>query len=640
MLSLVRAWILLSTLLVAGGWSLSALRQLNPAGYLGLFLLAALLAGWQRRAIGTAAGEFLHRAWPKIWRRGRRALPRVFFALALMSLAAGLLYVPTNADSNGYRIPRVLHWLAAGQWHWIHTYDLRMNMASCGYEWLTAPLLLFTHSDRLFFLANWVSYLLLPGLIFSVFVRIGVRPRVAWWWMWLLPSGWCFVFQASSTVNDSFAVIYALAAVDFALRARRNERPGDLWLSLLAAALLTGTKQTAIPLALLWLIAVAPAGRMIGRRLAATALVGLLALLVSGVPTMVLNKMYTGTISGMPAVVGPHSYFWKIAPLPSPVWGVLGNAFCLPLENLAPPFFPWAPKWNALMDRFGETSLGAHFIYFEHFGALRPGSSDATAGIGAGLCLLALISWLAGRRLAAGSGAVRVRDTAWWLRLVPWLLLLLFMAKIGTAQNARQFAPYYLFLFPALLVLPGQSALTRQRWWQRLGLLILLLAAGLVVVARNRPLLPAQTLVTGLQARHPHWGFLAKAEFLYSNRVAIENMRALVPPALPPGEAVIGYAATVGRSEPWVWLPFGTHRVEDVIPGETREQLLAKGIRYVAVEDSFLTRLNLDIDQLAAEMNGEVLERWSFEKDLNAPPAGLFLMRLRSNDSVQPKNGI
>ena len=171
MVCLVRAWILLSTLLVAGGWVLSALHQLNTAGYLTLFALALLAIGWQWRPVVTATREIYHREWPKIWRRRRRPLPFWFFALAVMSLASGLLYVPTNADSNGYRIPRVLHWLAAGQWHWIHTLDSRMNVANCGYEWLMAPLLLFTHTDRLLFLVNWVSYLLLPGLIFSVFGR-------------------------------------------------------------------------------------------------------------------------------------------------------------------------------------------------------------------------------------------------------------------------------------------------------------------------------------------------------------------------------------------------------------------------------------------------------------------------------------
>ena len=98
-----------------------------------------------------------------------------------------------------------------------------MNIAATGFEWLSAPLLLFTRTNQFLFLINWASYLMLPGLIFSVFTRLQVRPRVAWWWMWLLASGWCYVLQASSDMNDSFAVIYALASVDFALRAQEKK---------------------------------------------------------------------------------------------------------------------------------------------------------------------------------------------------------------------------------------------------------------------------------------------------------------------------------------------------------------------------------------------------------------------------------
>ena len=101
-------------------------------------------------------------------------------------------------------------------------------------------MILLTRSDRCLFLVNWLPFLLLPGLIFSVFTRLGVRRRVAWWWMWLLPSGWCFIMEANSTINDAFGTAYALAAVDLALRAGKNKNFRDAWLALLSAALATG----------------------------------------------------------------------------------------------------------------------------------------------------------------------------------------------------------------------------------------------------------------------------------------------------------------------------------------------------------------------------------------------------------------
>src|SRR5471030_1462674 len=126
MLSAVRLWILLSTLLVSAGWVLSALHQLNRTGYAIVFALAGI-AGiiWCKKNHWTSREIFL-RAGRKLFHRCRRLLPLLFFAMALLALVAGALYLPSNNDSNEYRIPRVWHWLAEGRWHWIHTLDDRM----------------------------------------------------------------------------------------------------------------------------------------------------------------------------------------------------------------------------------------------------------------------------------------------------------------------------------------------------------------------------------------------------------------------------------------------------------------------------------------------------------------------------------
>ena len=89
-----------------------------------------------------------------------------------------------------------------------------MNDRACGMEWLSAPVLLFTGSTRGLFLLNFLPFLLLPGLVFSIFTRLGVRARVAWQWMWLLPTGYNFILQAGGIANDTFPTVYALAAVD------------------------------------------------------------------------------------------------------------------------------------------------------------------------------------------------------------------------------------------------------------------------------------------------------------------------------------------------------------------------------------------------------------------------------------------
>jgi hypothetical protein len=637
MLNAVRAWILLSALLVSSGWILSACRALDRAGYLVAFALAGIaLAGWRQKNKRPAPIFFL-RAGHKLQHRFKRPAPLFFLVLGLLALAVGLLHPFSNFDSNAYRIPRVLHWLGQGQWHWIRTYDQRMNIADCGFEWLSAPLILFTRTDRFLFLINWVSYLMLPGLIFSVITRLQVRPRVAWWWMWILSSGWCFAFQAGSDINDSFAAIYALAAVDLALRAREKKRVTDLWLSLLAAALATGAKQTDIPLALLWLIAAWPAARLGLARSGGTLVVAIVSLLVSALPVTLFNIEHFGTAfpCRIGVVVGVVSSFGKNFQLDSPFWGIVGNTFCLPVQNLLPPFFPYASAWNEMMARFVQTPLGAHFSSFESFGFLSPGISESSAGIGLGICVLTLISLLAALwyRRSAPAGTVKaglqLNRTLWLLRLAPWALLLLFMAKNGNAQNARQLAPYYPFFFPVLLINPGHLPLVRQGWWQRLGLLLMLFTAMLLVLAPSRSLFPAKTVIGGLQAKYPHSKFISQA-WHYVSRVSGGELRNFLKKNLPTDETVVGYAAAHDAGEPGLWLPDGQRRVERLLMDDTPERLHSLGIHYVVVESLFLWAANETPEQWMNKYNADLVSQLTYGLKAGGEPGQLYIFHLRS----------
>src|SRR5208283_229801 len=233
-------WVWFCAYLNCVGWMLSALHQLNAAGY-AVSLLIGLLAllYWRKK---TSAQILPCVRWQTIVRRFRRPFPLAFLVLAAMAFLGGVLYAPSNYDALAYRLPRILHWLAAGHWHWIHTNFPRVNTRACGMEWVSAPFLALLKTDRLLFLINAVSFLLLPGLVFSVFTRLGVRRRVAWHWMWLVPTGYCFVLQAGSIGNDLFGAVFALAAVDFALRAKISRSPCNIFASNLAAAMMTSVK--------------------------------------------------------------------------------------------------------------------------------------------------------------------------------------------------------------------------------------------------------------------------------------------------------------------------------------------------------------------------------------------------------------
>jgi hypothetical protein len=597
MLNLVRFWILLSTMLVGAGWILSALHQLNRIGYAVVFVLAGIAAAFWWKKARWRPQKNPAQLFQKLCRRCKRPAPFFFLLLALLAFLSGALLPDLNYDSDAYRIPRVFHWLWFGQWHWIHTFDARMNISACGFEWLCAPLILFTHTDRFLFLTNWISFLLLPGLIFSVFTRLQVRPRVAWWWMWFLAAGWCFVLQAGSVDNDSLAAVYILAAVDLALRARERNYATDLWLSLLAAALATGVKQTNLPLALLWLIAAWPSIRLFWLRPFGTVLVAAFGLLVSAVPISILNYRHYGTWLPLDAVGLVGSGRFRL----DPFWGVIGNVFSIPLQNLMPPFHELMPPffrystslWNEQMRHFLFTPFGAHFSSFENFGYLTTdyyhGICEGNAGIGLGICILMLATLLEIRRQKKAGlvgQPVPPDRLLFLLRLVPWGLLLLFMAKVGTSSSARHLAPYYIFLFPLFLVKTGHAKVVRQRRWQRRGLEIMLFTAIVVAGAGNRPLLPLPALWEILHAKFPQNGLVTDqcSRYADSDFVAAAARKNFVEKFLPPGETVVGYHPIVcDVDEPALWLPYGRRRVECVSPGDSPGRLRSLGIRYIVV---------------------------------------------------------
>jgi hypothetical protein len=597
MLTIVRCWILLSTLLVSAGWILSALHQLNRAGYAVVFAFAGIgFYFWWRRSHWHAQKNPTH-LFQKFRRRFKRPAPLLFLVLVLLAFLSGALLPDLNYDTDAYKLPRVCHWLWAGQWHWIHTFDPRMNIVACGFEWLCAPLILFTHTDRFLFLVNWISYLLLPGLIFSVFTRLQVRPRVAWWWMWFLAAGWCFALQAGSTDNDSLAAVYILAAVNLALRAHVKNSSSDLWLSLLAAALATGVKQTNLPLVLLWLIAVWPGLRLVRTRPVASLLVVVLGLLVSVVPISLLNYQQCGTWLPADAAGLPSAGKFQL----NPFWGVIGNAFCIPLQNLMPPFHELLPPyfrfsvslWNEQTRTFLQTSFGTHFKSFENFGYLSGeyyrGICEGNAGLGLGVVVLffATILERARQRKAGYAGEIIARNPLlFWSRVVPWALLLLFMAKVGTFSSARHLTPYYVFLFPIFLVKPGHARVVRRPRWQRLGLEIMVLAILVVAGAGNRPLLPLPALWQALHAKFPNNELLTDQYLRYadSDYVAAQARKHFLAQVIPPGETVVGYSPVVcDVDETALWLPYGRRRVECIAPSDPPERLRLLGVHYAIV---------------------------------------------------------
>jgi hypothetical protein len=626
--SLVKAWVLISVLAVAAGWVLSALGQLNGPGYavFGVLWAAGL---WFGRYPLDLVSPRRPRNWRKFLSRFRRWLPASFAVLAFLVFLGGALYPPTNHTAMTYRTPRVLHWLAEGHWHWIHTPNYRINNRCCGFEWLTAPALLFTHTDRCLFLINFIPFLLMPGLTFSVFTRLGVQPRVAWHWMWLLPTGYNFLLQAGSLGNDTFPTVYALAALDFGLRAWESRRHSDVWYSLLAVALLTGAKASNLPLLLPWAVLICALWTLLARRPVISLLMIMLAATVSALPTMLLNIRYLGDWSGL---VLEHAGM----NMKNPFVGVWGNALLLLSANFVPTFFPLAGWWNRSALSALPHALTAPMVanFEEGFNALGEMPTEDWAGLGFGLSVLLAVSLVAafraGSKANRGSAGSRLipRAMRWCVMVASWLSLLAYCMKTGMVTPARLISPYYPLLLPLLLVGAGQAEVVRRRWWRVMVGVVLLLALLALVLTPGRPLWPAQTVLTKLAAWKPGQRSITRALTVYSvygvRSDPLANVRAL----LPQGLSVVGFMGTADDIDISLWRPFGTRRVEHILLDDSLELIRQRHIQYMVVGELNLLENNTTLAAWQAKTGAQLVAAVDATMSVSQGPHHWYIVRL------------
>ena len=589
-LRFVKGWIWLSALAGLAGWSLSALGQLNRTGYALFFAAVAGILFAYRRCWDWGTPR-----WGKFLRRFRRPLPGAFAGLAALVLLGSCLYAPSNYTGLNYHLGRVLQWLAHGQWCWIHTPNNRMNFAGCAFEWLTTPVVLFTNSDRALFLVNFIPFLFLPGLIFSVFTRLGVRRRVAWYWMWLLPTGYNFLLQSGSIGNDVFSVTYALAAIDFACRAWESRRIRDAWISLLAIALMTGTKPVSLPLLLPWVILMIPLWPVLRRHWLATLPVAVLGGLISFLPIALMNELHCGdwlarSIELLPRVI--HQ----------PSTGVLGNAIQLLLGNFAPPVFPAAAWWNQHAAAFLPHSLAAALkTDFDgpvcYVGEL---PTEDYTGLGFGVSLLLVVSvlgsiWVGGNAPQTPVNGPIPRWLCRCVQIAVWIALLTYSLKSGICTAARLVAPYYLLLVPLWLTGAGHSSIIRRGWWRVMAGVVPALALVVLVLSPDRPLWPAKTLLSKVLVRHPGQAAAARAlevYTIYSKRNdALAGVRALLPPDLK----TVGFIGDGDDCDISLWRPFGSRQVVHFLLTDP-PALLRSNVSYVVVGGWNLGANKLSLD--------------------------------------------
>jgi hypothetical protein len=613
-------WILFSAWSVLSGWILSMLRHLDRSGMAvsySLFLAAVILCRSQLQCdhARDATRIFRSRHW----------LPRIWLFLAALAFIGGMAYAPNNYDYLTYRFPRVLNWSWAHGWYWIPTTNERLNYSGAGFEWLMAPAYIVFRSDRLFFLINFISYLFLPGLIFSVFNGLGIRKRISWWWMWILPCGYCFILQAASAGNDSVAAVYGLAALHYLLRTKSSSALKQMVFSSLAIALMTGVKAANLPLVLPWMTLLVFRWNYFKEHCKplAVGVVFTVAATVSFLPLALLNTHFTGDYAGDPN----NGEKMKIS---NPIVGILANSLQLTKDNLAPPILPRSVDWERQLPPRLKAKLLGDFPRLDlRWGELQ---MEETAGLGVGiiLCLGLFIAEGIRARFAA-PGLIAMRSTpAVWVAGATAISLIVYMAKLGSESTARLVAAYYPLLVAAILVLVSlDGTIVRRRLFNRVGIFAMLTALPLVVLSPARPLFPVQVISRLLAQSHLPADMIARFHQVYSVYAARSDAFKELAEAVPPGVRVIGLLQNGDVPEVSLWRPFGSREVIDLTPQDSAQQVKASGIHFIFVSrDALANRYHTTVTLLAAKWSASLVTQKSLTLSAHKGPETWYFLSL------------
>jgi hypothetical protein len=588
---IIAIWICCCAYLNCAGWGLSLIHQLNTMGYavaLGTGFAALMI--WQKKAPSPAPPKI---RWRKLRRRFCKPFPAVFLLVACLIFLGGVLYAPNNYDGLTYRLPRMLNWLAAGHWFWIPTINDRMNYSTVAWEWIAMPFFAVLHSDRGLFLINATALLLMPGLLFSIFWQLGAARRVAWTWMWIFPMAYGYALQAGGIGNDLIGAVFCLAAVDFGLRARHSGKVSDVWLAGLAAALMTATKLSNLPLLLPCLVAVWPALAGLRKQWTGSIAVAAIAVLISAAPTIGLNQANTGNWTGDP------KNLYQIQ-TKSPVAAFLGNSLLLLQQSFMPPMLPNARKVSELMDETLPASWRQILKDgFPRYGAgsLNDLAQEEAAGLGLGITLLLLV--------ATGWASLKWRRSFSNLRisavgLAAWISVLFFMLKMGSEADARLMLSYYPLATIPVLLLPAQDRLMRFRWWKIFVVLASLSVLPALILSPSRPLWPAVSVTGWLAQRNPDNSKAQRFATVYSVYSHRNDVLAPLREALPEDAGTIGFFAGGNDTDYSLWRPFGSRRVEYLLTGSEPPIQIPNDIEWIVVKEKILTKIS-----------NETLEEWA-----------------------------
>jgi hypothetical protein len=316
----------------------------------------------------------------------------------------------------------------------------------------------------------------------------------------------------------------------------------------------------------------------------------------------------------------------------NPAVGLWGNPLLLLLNNFTPPFFPPAGWWNhnalAVAPHFMGAPLEANFE--PGFQMLWELPTEDWSGIGFGVSLLLAISVVANIFVRKTNPVSAFRfPLSVFVLIAPWISLLAYCMKSGMVTPARLISPYYPLLLPLLIVGAGQSQIVRRLWWRVLVAVALTLAFAVLVVAPDRPLWPAKTILARLAAQRPDSHLISRALNTYSVYAGRADPLADVRKLLHPEISRVGFIGAEDDCDISLWLPLGSRRVEHFLLADPPEIIRQAKVEYVVVSGLNLQLRGVTLDDWIKKSGAELVGTTSATLKVSEGPQSWFVVRLK-----------
>jgi hypothetical protein len=537
----------------------------------------------------------------------------VLSSVCLVSLVAG----PHDfLDSFSYRIPQILLWLQEGHPWSVPNVDMRINQMPHVWSFLGIPFFLSLREWGLA-IPNWISYVLLYGILRNFAVKQGMSPNKAKWILCIFMASPVMVMQAAS--NDNVLTCTTLLALSLYFAVQQPRSTSWTAYSALAFALACGIKPQYVTLAPIWLVWFLWGKEAPVRSFRWCSLVWLVPVVVlcSPLPTFFVNQVFHGSIS-QPMVQEGSEYQGSTLVVSSKseesgFEAELSHSF-LSLGNqmMALPVNPLSGQLNHWMQTTGERIriLNRIGLYKQRVWPLVI-PENASFGFFATIPLLVGLG-LALRRRGCKGGWVAGGSLA-------AMVAAIFITTPGTL--GRSFIGFFVLMLPFCFFGLDCFRLRVIRLW---GVLCLLVGLLVIVINPACPLWPVSAVsnaVSNPKLKNAILDYGKYAKRHESGRTLVEN--------IPSETTIIGAVTYDGNPIAELWKPFSHVRsVNFYSPEVNAEHLHDDGVSYIIVKHP-----NLLVDEelspaFLAQVNGHIISKEFYVSYIQKGPEPWYLVRV------------